>query len=127
MEKYKRLPDSELQVMLQIWEHDRQVDTGEIMRQLTEQMGRKPRLTLIQQSLNRLVEKGFVKCDKIGRLNHYTSLVNADEYKAQEAGSMLEKLYGNSPSKLFTALLRNNSFSSSDIEDLKKVLDESGE
>lgn len=122
MEKLKRLPDSELEVMLVIWNCDPPIHTGEILQQLGNKKGN---LQMVQSYLNRLVEKGFIKCDKIGRLNHYSALVDAEEYRAQEATNFLEKLYENSPTKLFATLMRNNSISDDDISEMKKILDES--
>ena len=62
MEEYKRLPDSELEVMLIIWEARGQISTSDIMQRLKK----KKSLQLVQNSLNRLEGKGFVQCEKIG-------------------------------------------------------------
>ena len=123
MEKLRRLPDSELEVMLVIWNCKPPIHTGEILQQLGD--NKKGNLQMVQSYLNRLVEKGFIKCNKIGRLNHYSALVDPEEYRAQEASSFLEKLYENSPTKLFATLLRNNSLSAADIAEMKKILEES--
>lgn len=73
MPEWKRLPDSELEIMLIIWEARGQISTSDIMQRLKK----KKSLQLVQNSLNRLEGKGFVRCEKIGRLNHYTALVPA--------------------------------------------------
>jgi predicted transcriptional regulator len=77
--------------------------------------------------LNRLAGKQFVKCEKIGRLNYYTPLVDVEEYRVCEAGGMIERLYENSPAKLFAALFKNNALDENEIAELKRLLEESGE
>lgn len=64
MPEWKRLPDSELEIMLIIWEARGQISTSDIMQRLKK----KKSLQLVQNSLNRLEGKGFVRCEKIGRL-----------------------------------------------------------
>lgn len=123
MEEYKRLPDSELEVMLVIWEAKGQINTSDIMQRLKK----KKSLQLVQNTLNRLESKGFVRCEKIGRLNHYTALVPLEDYRARETSSFLDKLYQNSGSKLFAALIESHSLSDQDIRDIKSLLEKKGE
>ena len=67
--------------------------------------------------------QGFVRCEKIGRLNHYTALVPLEDYRAQETSNFLSKLYQNSGSKLFAALIESHSLSDRDIQDIKSLLE----
>ena len=121
--KFKRLPDSELEVMLIIWDGERLVSTSDIMQRIKE----KKSVQLIQNSLNRLESKGYLKCEKIGRLNHYTPLIPLSEYRSQETASFLEKFYQNSGGKLFATLIENSSLSTADIETIKILLEKSGD
>ena len=125
MEPFKRLPDAELEVMLLIWQDRKAIDTGTLLQRLRE--SRDCNLQMLQSTLNRLTSKGFVKCEKLGRLNYYTALVDAEQYRIREAGGIIEKLYENSPAKLFAALFKNNALSEADITALKRLLEESGE
>lgn len=125
MDVFKRLPDAELEVMLLIWQSRGAIHTGELLQRLRK--SKDCNLQMLQSTLNRLISKHFIKCEKIGRLNYYTPLVDAEEYRIQEAGGIIEKLYENSPAKLFAALFKNNALSESEIEALKKLLEESGE
>ena len=67
----KRLSESELDIMLIIWRAPEALDTGEIARRL--QKGWK--IKDVQVILGRLVNKGYLACEKTGRLNYYTPLV----------------------------------------------------
>lgn len=118
MEAFKRLPDSELEVMLIIWDGEGAVSTSDIMRS----MKKKKSIQQVQNSLNRLESKGFLECQKIGRLNYYTPLVPLEAYRSQETVSFLDKLYQNSGGKLFAALIETNALSAADIEEIKNFL-----
>ena len=121
MDPMRRLPDSELEIMLIIWDTDNQLSTSDIMQKLK---GKKS-VQLVQNYLNRLESKMFIKCNKIGRLNHYTPLVEWKDYQKQETISFVEKIYHNSPTKLFATLLESNSITQDDIAAIKKLLEES--
>lgn len=125
MEPFKRLPDAELEVMLLIWQSRESVHTGVLLQRLRE--NKDCNLQMLQSTLNRLLSKGFIKCEKLGRLNYYTALVDAEQYRIREAGGMIEKLYENSPAKLFAALFKNNALNEDEITALKRLLEESGE
>ena len=76
----KRLSESELDVMLVVWRAQEALDTGEVARRL--QKGWK--IQAVQVVLGRLVKKGYLSCEKIGRLNYYTPLVAEADYRAAE-------------------------------------------
>ena len=70
MEKYlKSIPDSELKVMMIIWNNSKKMSTGEIFSELKDETEWK--LSTLQIILTRLTEKGFLKNEKIGRYNYY--------------------------------------------------------
>jgi predicted transcriptional regulator len=125
MERIKRLPDSELEVMLLIWQSTEPIHTGEILQRLKD--SRECNLQMVQSALNRLTSKGFVQCDKIGRLNYYTPLVDKELYLEQETDSFVERLYNNSPSKLVTKLLSKQSMSETEISEIRRLLEKGGE
>lgn len=118
MEFPKRLPDSELEVMMIIWERGEQVSTSDIMAGLH----RKTSVQQVQNSLNRLERKGFVRCQKLGRLNHYTPLIPLEDYRVQETASFVEKLYHNSAGKLFAALIQSHPLSREEVEEIRALL-----
>lgn len=120
MNEYKRLPDSELEVMLIIWEQDGKVSTSDIM----ERLDKGTKVQMIQSYLGRLEEKGFVRCEKLGRLNFYTPLVSMEDYRARETTSFLDRLYRNSPTKLFATLLESDAVGPEELEEFKRMLDD---
>lgn len=62
--KIKRLPDAELEIMLVIWRAESWVSSSYILNQLGDK--RKWALATLMTVLSRLVEKGFLSCEKKG-------------------------------------------------------------
>jgi len=121
MVELKKLPDSELEIMLVVWQSGEMIHTGTILNQLDKI--KKHKLQSVQVLLGRLVGKGFLRCEKVGRLNYYTPLVNEESYKEFETNYFVKKLYGNSPVRLMAALAQRTSMSAEDLEKIKKILD----
>jgi predicted transcriptional regulator len=125
MDKIKRLPDSELEVMLIIWRRGEAIHTGEILQALhTKKPGS---LQVVQSTLNRLLGKNFIRCEKLGRLNYYTPLIDEAKYREQETETFLEQMYHNSPTKLIAALLSRPTMSEADIAEIRHMLEKGGE
>ena len=115
----KRLSESELDVMLVVWRAQEALDTGEVARRL--QKGWK--IQAVQVVLGRLVKKGYLSCEKTGRLNYYTPLVTEADYRAAETETFVEKLYRNSPKSLIAALVQSQPLSKEDLEEIRALLD----
>ena len=115
----KRLSESELDVMLVVWRAQEALDTGEVARRL--QKGWK--IQAVQVVLGRLVKKGYLSCEKIGRLNYYPPLVAEADYRAAETETFVEKLYRNSPKSLIAALVQSQPLSKEDFEEIRALLD----
>ena len=120
--KYSRLPDSELDIMLVLWSHEPPMSRGEIEQVVNEKKELAP--TTILSLLSRLEKKKFVSVTKEGKMNLYTPLVSQTDYQAHESRSVLEKLYGNSLKKFVTSLYQGKKISSEEIQDLSDFLKE---
>ena len=122
----KRLGDAELEIMQIIWESCTEespvVTAGQILEKL--QPNRKWPLSTLMTSLNRMVEKGFLSCDKSSRNNLFTPLIPREEYQAQENHSFLQKLHGNSFRKMVASFYDSRIINSEDIDELRQFLDE---
>ncbi len=118
----KRLPDSELEIMMIIWEAEKPVSRSDIETRLD--FGRKLGKTTILSFLSRLEDKGFVRVEKVGKSNIYTPLVRQKDYLKRESRSILSRLYGNSLKNFVTALYDGKPMSRSEIQELKTYLDQ---
>lgn len=118
---YKTLPNSELELMMILWEADGPMTRIEIEKRLPKK--RRLSKTTVLSFLSRLEEKGFVRVEKEGRSNCYIPLVKEEDYLQQESGSILKKLYGSSVKKFVAALYDGEGLSREQIEELKDYLD----
>ncbi len=119
--EYKTLPNSELELMMILWNADRPMTRTEIEEKLPEK--RRLSKTTILSFLSRLEEKGFVQVEKAGRSNCYVPIVREQDYLQQESGSILKKLYGSSVKKFVAALYDGDRLSKEQIDELKDYLD----
>ncbi len=119
--KYRSLPNSELELMMIIWNAGRPLTRMEIERQLPKD--RKLSKTTVLSFLSRLEEKKFVKVEKEGRNNRYIPLIKKEDYQKQESSSALKKLYGNSVKTFVAALYDGKELSKSQIDELRDYLD----
>lgn len=118
----KTLGEAELQIMQVIWSTKDAVSSNYILNEL--QGKRKWQLSTLMTSLNRLVDKGFLVCDRSIGKNLYSAIISENDYKAKESKSFLEKLYNNSIQNLITTLYTNKMMKNVDIDELRKFLDE---
>lgn len=123
MEKgMKNLGEAELEIMQVIWNAGNPVTSNYILKEL--QGRRKWQLSTLMTSLARLADKGFVVCDRSTGINLYTSIISENDYKARESRHFLEKLYNNSLQNLVATLYSNQVIKSSDVDELRKFLEE---
>lgn len=118
----KKLGEAELEIMLVIWKADIPVTSSFILKELQER--RKWQLSTLMTSLSRLVNKGFISCDRATGNNLYSSIISENDFKAKESKNFLEKLYNNSIQNMVATLYSNKEIKDSDINDLRKFLDD---
>ena len=117
----KRLPDSELELMMIIWDAGRPMSRNEIEEQLPGE--RQLSATTILSFLSRLQEKRFVQVRKEGRNNVYEPLVRKEDYLKQESRSIWKRLYQNSVGNFMTALGQGDELTDQDLDELQEFLD----
>ncbi len=118
----KNLGEAELEIMQVIWKTITPVTSSYILKELQER--RKWQLSTLMTSLSRLVDKGFVSCDRTTGNNLYTPVISESAYKAKESKNFLEKLYNNSIQNMVATLYSNKAIKDSDIKELRKFLDD---
>ncbi len=116
----KHIPDSELALMMIIWEADGAVSSEHIMQRIDKDWTK----TTVLNLLSRLCSRGFLKCGKEGRCNIYTPLVDKEEYLQSESRSFLKRMYHNSLTKLVASLYDGKSVSKEDLAQLKEFIEE---
>ena len=97
------------------------MSTGEILSNIKNETNWK--LSTLQIILSRLVDKGFLKIEKIDRFNYYSSLIDPNKYKIYETKNFIKKMYNNSGKKLIASLIENDEMlTDEDIAEIKKML-----
>ena len=118
----KRLGDGELDIMMVVWGTKGRVNSSYIQEKLKTH--RRWTLPAVATALNRLVEKGYLSCEKQGRTNLYRALVSEEDYKAAEGRTFLERLYNNSFTGLVASLYDSKAIGPEDLAQLRQFLDE---
>lgn len=116
----KRLPDSELELMMIIWDTGAPITRTEIEERLPAE--RRISATTVLSFLTRLQEKGFVQVQKTGRNNIYEALISKEEYLRAESKSIWRRLYQGSVKNFMTALSDGEELSDQDLEELQEFL-----
>ncbi|MBE6935446.1 MAG: BlaI/MecI/CopY family transcriptional regulator [Ruminococcaceae bacterium] len=120
--KQKRLGDAELEIMQIIWTTEEPVSASWIHERLLA--SRSWPLPSVMTSLTRLVEKGYVRCDKAGRSNLYSALISEAAYRQTEGSSFLSRVFGNSLPNFVASLYDAHALTQEDIDELRAYLDE---
>ncbi len=122
MNKMKRLPDAEFEIMKAVWANEPPITTSMIMEQLGKEKEWKAP-TIISLML-RLVERGFLRTEKCGKERTYYPVIAKEVYLKYETGDFIERFHGNSFTSLVAALYDGDKLKDSDLDDLIKWLKE---
>lgn len=113
-----RIPDSELEIMNIIWEHEAPVSRQTIEEAVAAQ--RPLAQTTILTLLTRLAKKELVSVTKNGRSSEYTPLIGKEEYLASQSRRFIERECGHKMSIFASALA--GGLSKDEIEELRALL-----
>ena len=117
----KKLSDSEFEIMKVLWKENKALTSNEILDGVNDKLDWK--LASLMTALARMVDKGYVCCDRSNRTNYYSAIVSEEQYKIEESESFLEKLYDKSATKLIASLYKGSKISGKEIKDLRAYLD----
>lgn len=115
----QQVSDSELTLLKIIWAEGGKALYATIMERLNAAGNSWQKNTVITL-LARLVEKGLLQTNKIGRRNEYTAIVSEADYQAAQAQTLLNKLYAGSAKGLVSTLIQQEMLSPEDYEELRQ-------
>lgn len=118
----KRLSDAELEIMKVIWNSEPPITTLQIMSKLESEKSRKPQTLLTM--LVRLIEKSFLKSEKVGKERNYAPEISEQEYLQAETGNFIKRYYGNSLGSLVKTMYEGKELSQEDLQELREWLSE---
>jgi predicted transcriptional regulator len=118
VEKMKKLPDAEFDIMKVVWANEPPITTNIIMQQLGNEREWKAQTTI--SLLLRLVERGFLRTEKNGKERTYFSTVNKEDYLKFETGNFIKQFHENSFLNLVTTMYEDKALTDEDIDELLK-------
>jgi BlaI family penicillinase repressor len=122
MRTLPQISEAELEVMKVIWELS-EATSAQIVERLIQATEWKPKT--VHTLITRLVTKKAIIAEKTGsKAFIYSSLVSEKEYKAYANKSFLQKMYNGSINLMLTSFIKEQKLSKSEIDNLKKILDE---
>ena len=121
MEKIRRLPDSEFEIMNILWDLEDPIDRSQIEERLFEK--HPIALTTLLTLLTRLSEKGFLRIEKKGRRSSYYKLIDRKDYLSSQSSSFFRQLC-NGDVRVFANALCDSDLSKEDLAQLSKLLEE---
>lgn len=118
-----KISDSELEILGILWSKGK-LSANEIIRmlQLKKEWSNKTIRTLI----DRLVLKEAVAVDRSSKEMLFTPLIQREEYESMTRISLADKLYEGSVSKLLLNFVKESKLNQSEVNELKKILEEMG-
>jgi predicted transcriptional regulator len=122
MAAFKRLPDTEFELMRIIWNNAPPITTARIIEELGENDGRKPQTVLTM--LVRLIEKGFLSSERVGKERNYTPIIGEREYMNIETGEFIARYRGGSVGSLVKTMYDGQDLPQEELDELKKWIKE---
>ncbi|NLO85305.1 MAG: BlaI/MecI/CopY family transcriptional regulator [Clostridiales bacterium] len=122
MTTLKKLPESEFELMKIVWANPSPISTNQILEKLDGERKWKPQTVLTL--LTRLIDREFLRSERVGKERIYYPLVKRDDYIAFESGDFMERFHQNSFANLVSTLYQGNKMTDEDIAELRKWLDE---
>jgi len=119
--KQYEIGDAELGVLKVLWDHG-SLTVREVLTQLHES-GRRVAYTTAQTLLNRLELKGYVKSDKSEFAYVYRAKLTRDRVTRSRLKALVAQLYDGSAGPLALQLIRDERFTSDEVEELGKLID----
>lgn len=121
----QQISDYELELMKIIWSNHGTALYAEIVKALEEKGTPWTKNTIITLC-SRLVDKGFLKTNKIGHRNKYTAIISEAEYQGVQIQTFLEKVYEGDVKGLVATLLQKELLSCEEYEDLRQYWEKGG-
>ena len=120
----KRLPDSEFEIMDILWDSPPPMTTLQIMDRLKP--GRNLKLQTLLTMLMRLIEKGFLTSERVGRERNYTPIISKQVYMQVETESFIVRHNIKSARSLIQTFYAGQDLSQDDVRDLRDWLADKG-
>ncbi len=116
------LGDAELEVLVQIWDGGPQT-VREVMNRLHE-LGRQLAYTTVLTVLTRLEQKDYVASNRAGSAYIYQACISRDRVAKSRIRSVLSSLFEGAAAPMVLQLMKNERFSSDELAEMRRLIDE---
>jgi BlaI family penicillinase repressor len=120
MAKSVKISESEWRVCRVLWRKS-PLTANEIVAQLENSGDWSPRT--IKTMLNRLIKKGALDYESIGREYHYSPRISEEECVAAHTRSFVERVFGGEAGAMVATFIRQQRLSKREIAELKAILE----
>ena len=122
MSNFKKLPDTEFEIMKVVWANEPPITTNMIMEALGNK--REWKAPTVNSLMLRLVERGFLRTEKSGKERTYFPLVDKEDYLKFETGNFMKLYHENSFLSFVNTLYDGKQLNDADIKELMKWVKE---
>lgn len=119
-----KLTPVQFEIMQLIWDSDRGLTIGEIWEAIRQ--GRAVSRTTVLNLVDRLEKRGWLKRGKDRGVFRYTSAVKRQAVEERLAADFVDEFFDGSAANLVMSLLGGQRLSKSDVQRLKRLMDERG-
>jgi len=116
----KKLTKGEEEIMQVLWSIERGI-VRDIIERLPDP---KPAYTTVSTIIRILETKKFVNHKSYGKTHEYFPIVSKDEYSKQFLNSFVSDYFSNSYKKLVSFFTKEEKLSISELNDLKRIIDD---
>lgn len=118
------ITEAEMEIMQILWNADGSVTSKEIAAKLPDK-----KLTTIITLAGRLIDKGLVKSEKVGRSHshQYVPVISEEAYKKAQTRDFVETVHKGSAKSLLSALFEDRGLTGEDVAMLQDLIERMGE
>lgn len=114
-----KLSNSEEQLMEYLWQLEKA-----FMKDLLDAYPKpKPATTTIATLIKRMIDKKFVAYTEFGNSREYYPLVRKTDYFSKHVNGLINNFFNNSASQFASFFTTETNLSTSELEELKKIID----
>jgi predicted transcriptional regulator len=118
MEKMKKLPDAEFEIMKVVWANEPPITTSMVMEQFGN--SRKWKAQSAISLMLRMVDRGFLRTEKNGKERTFFPLIAKEDYLSFETNNFVKQFHDNSFLNLVNTMYSNKAFTDDDVDELLK-------
>ena len=114
-----QLSKTEEQLMQYLWKR-KKAFLKELLEDFPEP---KPATTTVATLLKRIADKGFIDYKLFGKSRQYYPLIKKTDYFSNHVNGLIKNFYNYSASQFATFFTKETNLSTTELEELKKVID----